>query len=47
MRSRITDRVIMFGACEDHDHEDYEEEMKVNNQLAITSIDDISLADDE
>ena len=65
----------MFGACEDHEHEDYpdlEEEMDVDemegscnqvqvnkgtskvsalalimDELAITSLDDISLADNE
>ena len=75
MKSRITDRVILFGACEDHNHDDYpdlEEEARADqvegscNQvqvdrdtdqvsalatlmdaLAITSIDDISLADNE
>ena len=75
MKSRITDRVIMFGACDDHDHGDYpdlEEEMdadrmegscnqvqvdrdtnqvsalaSIMDALAITSIDDISIADKE
>ena len=70
VRSRITGWVIMFGAGEDHDHEDYEEEMEVDKEegscnqvykdthqvsalastmdgLAITSIDNISLADNE